>query len=496
MSGTPNSKKTTDSNEVFRRLESRIDDLCRYLEASRRFTQLTTPSKLHEKILAIRSVCITAKDPNLNWLFLAALGGAFPALDVFREFDGQLQNATETDSLHSLLLCATPALMESQLPPSHLEIVENCVIVDVNFCARTDFTTGVQRVTRNLVSEWAIKKDFLLVAWDSDGAALTRLTATESQRMLGKNKPAGATTRDGVMLLPIDSTYFLPEITEQKQSGCLACMAYATSNKFVAIVYDFIPVTSAPKLSDHETQKFVMYLSAIKHFDVVIPISGSTATEFQGYNLMLRAQGLQGPQVHTVQLPITRIPAQHDSKPRLPASGLPLVLSVGTIEPRKNQRKILAAAEILWQRGYEFELEFVGNANPTLSGEFLRELDELQKRGRLVNIRHGLSDEELSALYDCASFSVFISEHEGYGLPIAESLSHNLPIVATDFGIMSELATLGTAILVNPRNLDNVVAGIESMLLQRDQEHETKIEGFYGSSWNLYAEAVWNHLVR
>ena len=58
-------------------------------------------------------------------------------------------------------------------------------------------------------------------------------------------------------------------------------------------------------------------------------------------------------------------------------------------------------------------------------------IKRLTRLGRSVCVGRAVSDAELEQAFRTARFSVFPSLHEGYGLPVAESLAFNLPVITS-----------------------------------------------------------------
>lgn len=494
MSPGPTIRTSISSIEMRKRFESRIDNLYQYLVSDGGFSEKLAPiQKPMEQLLAIRDLCIRERDAKLSWLFHCALAGGFPTEEMARDFHGEILNSTPNDSVSSLLLSASHTALRSTDPASRMAFLISEVLVDVDFSSQTDFTTGVQRVTRNLSKHWDDTHKITLVRWNEAKTYFRNLSPAESNRILGRTPTAPHQSENRhVMVVPVGSTIVFPEISSEQASTSIAALAAYSGNKCVSIGYDLIPVTSATLLSADETQKFVSYLSAIKYFDLVIAISASAATEFLGFTRMLVSQGISGPQIRTQSLPFERLLNQQTTSENTP-NALPLVLCVGTIELRKNQRMVLSACEQLWQEGLKFELKFVGHASFQSASGFLTDVDVLHSRKRQVTVLHGIADDELNKLYENASFSVFASVHEGFGLPIAESVVHDLPVVATEYGSMSEIATHGRHLLVNPRSLNSVKEGIRKMLLGTNHPPKQHDEGSaINTSWANYADNVWN----
>ena len=101
-------------------------------------------------------------------------------------------------------------------------------------------------------------------------------------------------------------------------------------------------------------------------------------------------------------------------------------------EPRKNQLAVLHATEKLWRGGLDFELTFICGSE--WGTEIPDRIDELAGAGRGINVHRHADSTALEKAYHAARFSVFPSKHEGYGLPVVESLAagdsrHHIPIL-------------------------------------------------------------------
>lgn len=123
-----------------------------------------------------------------------------------------------------------------------------------------------------------------------------------------------------------------------------------------------------------------------------------------------------------------------------PAAEGDYVLAVGTLEPRKNLRRIAEAC-----RGLELRVVGArgwGGVEPPAGATFLGEVD----------------DEELARLYRGARCLVYASLLEGFGIPVAEALACGCPVV-TSAG--SPMAELGPVVEVDPLDTASVRAGIE-----------------------------------
>lgn len=123
-------------------------------------------------------------------------------------------------------------------------------------------------------------------------------------------------------------------------------------------------------------------------------------------------------------------------------------LSVGTIEPRKNQKAIASAyARYLQRGGPAIPLVFTGG-HGWLMEDFQHYLDELGVRAQVI-VTGYVSDAELAWLYQNCRAHLYVSHFEGFGLPVLEGMSFGAPTIASDTTSLPEVAG-DAAILLKP----------------------------------------------
>jgi glycosyltransferase involved in cell wall biosynthesis len=171
-----------------------------------------------------------------------------------------------------------------------------------------------------------------------------------------------------------------------------------------------------------------------------------------------------------------------------PAGPLPdglepgFILAVGTVEPRKNYPRLLAAFRQL--RGRQGSLPFIINGRPGVPQLVIAGRpgwaygDTLQRIAAEPGVRYlGHVDEPtLSALYQAASVLAFPSLYEGFGLPLLEAMSHGVPAVVGLDGSLPDLAA-GAALPVKPDDIASIAAGLERLLSDTKLREELGREG-------------------
>ena len=115
------------------------------------------------------------------------------------------------------------------------------------------------------------------------------------------------------------------------------------------------------------------------------------------------------------------------------------VLSVGTIDRRKNQAILLRVwSRLIGETGASALPALVLAGRPSLPG-FEEMARPLRAAGKLV-VLDSASDIELAWLYRHCLFTVFPSLCEGYGIPVAESLAFGKLCIASDLAELREAA--------------------------------------------------------
>jgi glycosyltransferase involved in cell wall biosynthesis len=142
----------------------------------------------------------------------------------------------------------------------------------------------------------------------------------------------------------------------------------------------------------------------------------------------------------------------------------PYVLFCGTVEPRKNLRRVLQAFLSLDADGVELVLAGPPGWKEDLGGE----LQGLNGRARALGF---LPRADLDVLYAGAAVVVYPSLAEGFGLPLLEAMANGAAVV-TSVGTATEEVAGDAALLVDPLDVDAIAAGIQRLLDDRGLAEE------------------------
>ncbi len=124
----------------------------------------------------------------------------------------------------------------------------------------------------------------------------------------------------------------------------------------------------------------------------------------------------------------------------------PFVLYVGTIQPRKNLRRLVEAFARLPASLGGFDLVLAGQTG-WLSGEIYAAVQAHGLEAR-VHTPGYIAQEDLPALLSAATCFVMPSLYEGFGLPVLEAMACGTPVISSDGGSLPEVA--GDAALLFP----------------------------------------------
>lgn len=322
------------------------------------------------------------------------------------------------------------------------------LFLDISVLVELDAKTGIQRVVRAILRE--------LILRPSSGWTVEPIYATTSSQ--GYRYARRFTSRflnihddwaeddiidawPGDIFLGLDLHHHVIPFQKDYLSGLRR-----RGIKIFFVVYDLLPVVLPQLFPEGTKSQHERWLHTICHFDGVACISRATADQLASWHRE------HGPERER-PLQIAWFHLGGDVENSVPTLGLPddadgvvgrisqkpSFLTVGTLEPRKNQEQILDAFELLWKDGLEVNLVIIGKEGwlvESLAGR-LRQHGEINKR---LFWLEGISDEYLEKIYAASTCLIAASAGEGFGLPLVEAAQHRLPIIARDIPVFREVA--------------------------------------------------------
>ena len=169
--------------------------------------------------------------------------------------------------------------------------------------------------------------------------------------------------------------------------------------------------------------------------------------------------------------------AAAEARYRLPKRYL---LSVSTLEPRKNIRLLIRAFLRLQDEFPDLYLVLCGRAGWNLKevfGETLPDPAGVSAEGRLsdrIRVTGYVEDKDLPQVYRHAEWFVFPSKYEGFGIPPLEAMGTGCPVLSSDAASLPEVLGDG-AVYFQSGNEDSLVSELRACLLMEDAEKRALI---------------------
>ncbi|WIA60721.1 MULTISPECIES: glycosyltransferase family 1 protein [unclassified Stenotrophomonas] len=346
--------------------------------------------------------------------------------------------AARADREPSSTLALSDALDRSISP------MQRQLLVDVSELAAHDHRTGIQRVTRAVVSEWMANPPagYRIQLIRIDRASRQYVCANEYMGQL-----TGQQGQDGPLVCHAGDAFLGLDLVGDTASLIPHWFEYfrATGVSIAFVVYDILPVRHPEWWPLDGGRYHERWLRAVAEYsDRLICISAAVAEDVRSW--MDQSLLEHRPELSWFHLGAD-ITGSTPSK-GLPADGPSIVqrikagtsfLMVGTLEPRKGHAQALAAFERLWSDGEDAMLVIVGKR-----GWLVDELCDLiarhPERGRRLFWLEAISDEYLEQIYAASSCLLAASQGEGFGLPLIEAAQLGMPVLARDLPVFREVA--------------------------------------------------------
>lgn len=357
------------------------------------------------------------------------------------------------------------------------------LFIDISALVELDFGTGIQRVVRNILSEF--------LAHPPNNYRIQPVYANRDAiyRHTDSHHPIDVFPGDIFLGLDLSARW-----TNRYWETFDLIKAYG--GKLYFIIYDILPVQYPQFFSFKLKKVFKTWLKQIcTQADGVVCISKAVANELQDWlqkNSPSRQKDLKIGWFHLgAEMDKGNKSLETESFDQYPLQCLSekSILMVGTVEPRKDYALALAAFEHLWQQGEKINFIIVGK--PGWKNDQLINLlkEHSQKDIRLFWFENA-SDALLLKLYQSCQGLLMTSQCEGFGLPLIEAARHNLPILARDIPVFREVAK--EYIRYFPFNVTAVeIAEIIKMwLIDINKENEPLSKNMPWLSWSQSMEQL------
>lgn len=354
------------------------------------------------------------------------------------------------------------------------------LLLDLTHTSHTRARTGVQRVCRELAAALARQTAITAITHDPFARYWRRLNdrevttlspaGTDAAAARGARWPASTRwygrlqhwLRRPAPDLPTAKGLVVPEIFSPAVAAALPDLFARVSGPRVAVFHDAIALQLPDLTPPKSVARFPAYLRELAQFDGIAAVSDDSRQVLAHY---WQTHAIpHHPPITTLPLGLPPRKSQHLGNHHAAAPSVPVVLCVGTLEGRKNHVTLLDAADRLWRTGHDFSLHLIGLAHPQTGRPALDRVRTLQAAGRPVRYDGPVDDAALARAYAAATFTVYPSLLEGFGLPVLESLQSGKPCICSARGALGESARGGGCLALDSVDAPALANAISQLL--------------------------------
>jgi glycosyltransferase involved in cell wall biosynthesis len=151
----------------------------------------------------------------------------------------------------------------------------------------------------------------------------------------------------------------------------------------------------------------------------------------------------------------------------------PFVLTVGDLQPRKNQIGLIRAYERLIQQNPSLPHRLVIVGQKTWFSDRIVDAARRSKAASRIVFTDFVNDDDLLQLYAASDLLVFPSFYEGFGLPVLEAMACGRAVACSNTSAIPEVAS-AAAILFDPNSTEDIARAMRDVLV--DPELRARME--------------------
>lgn len=354
------------------------------------------------------------------------------------------------------------------------------------------FNTGIQRVTRCLAGELQKRgTEIIPIKWNARKNGVSVISKEEADVFAGHSGPR-ISLPDRLPMNLKNEWMIVPEVIVPMVIPGSNPVRWAKEQgmRTAAIFYDLIPLKTATDLHAKHLEIFAEYWRMFSEADLALPISRESERDMVEW---LGNNGLRVPDFKTIHL-AGELPGVPRSKKGERNSNILKLVSVGSIEPRKNHVAVMQAVlEVRKKTRVDIRLTIIGrtirDAYPDLHATFDNLIAE---SNGAITLRESVRDEEMNEILSDADATVFGSWLEGFGLPVLESLWRGIPCVCHTGSSIGEIAPGGGTMMVDMRNQNSITGAIMTLAISSNKLRELteEVPGRQVKTWSEYADDV------
>lgn len=258
------------------------------------------------------------------------------------------------------------------------------------------------------------------------------------------------------------------------------------SKYIVTSVHDFSFKHYRDFLPKERKEYFDKYFDErVKESDCLICFSEHIKNEIKGMLKYCDSEITVIP--HGVRHDIFKVYEDHELDTELPDK---FMLFVGSIEPRKNLKRLLKAYDSIdksLKEAYKLVLAgFKGWENSEI-------MELINNNEQYISYIGYVSDERLAKIYNKSSLFVFPSIYEGFGLPILEAMACGTPVITSHTSSMPEVGG-DAAIYCDPYSIEDIADKIVKVLNDSELRYRLREKGINRAKEFTWEKSALKHI--
>lgn len=374
------------------------------------------------------------------------------------------------------------------------------IYIDITMLDRGRLNTGIQRVVTEFLKravDNTASLDYKIISYNSQLQSMELLDNQEIKSFVNdvKNYQFRAKKILDIETLKVTTNTLFFDIDSAWNAPLKRAALYPKlkQNGFLIfnLLYDLVPVVKPQYAHAQTVSNFTPFLKAIyQHSDLVFFDSLSANNDFiehqkstntshiptrvvgLGSDFIKNEQALQDPELKQL-------------------INKKYILFVGTIEPRKSQASMLKAFNVLAEKDPDLNLIFIGRQGWNVES-FIKTLNTHPLKDKRLFWLNNINDHQLNHFYQNAFIVAYLSEYEGYGLPIAESLQMgNITITSKNSSMYEVGRDFADYIEYNTQNelVDIVTLYTENEALYIAKKQHIK-KYYKAISWDKFYQSI------
>jgi glycosyltransferase involved in cell wall biosynthesis len=139
------------------------------------------------------------------------------------------------------------------------------------------------------------------------------------------------------------------------------------------------------------------------------------------------------------------------------------LLSIGSVVPGKGYDLLIAALGTLANMPWRLVIAGDRTRNPAAAAQLDADIAAYGLGDRIA-VLGAVPPDDIAALYLASDIFVLASRFEGYGMALAEAISHGLPVVSTTAGAIPDTVPLEAGVLVPPDDMGSLAHALRHLI--------------------------------